>query len=452
MNRMTRLLDTTGWSRRPTQEPRTCPGDQHRVGASGTLEDLFHAGIAGDLSDGELLERFVRVPTAPAKRRSRPWSSGMARWSSGSAGRLDDPTPPRTPSRRHSWFWRGRPARSASASVSSWLFGVARRAAAGSGWRRRGGERYESRAAERTTGLDPGQARPADDLYPELHAEIDRLPEKYRLPIVLCYFEGLTHEQAASRLRWPVGTVKTRLLAAASGSGRGWSVAGGRSCSSAAGRSAPAGAPAGVPRASPRHDHPRRAGTRRAAARRRGFLNVLADDPGGHEIHADQQAEIGGGGVSACSSSASAPWSRPSKRPPKGRAGHPAAAVAEAGEAGSILRIPGGGDAGTNTSADPAPRSHHRLRPGNRDAPSACHSTAAVDKVLVDLGSVIKEDDPLLEVFSTDLAAAKGDYEVAVSQWAHDKKIWITRRRWPGRTPCPRRSSSRSRTTRRRAG
>ena len=28
---------------------------------------------------------------------------------------------------------------------------------------------------------------------------------------MLCYFEGLTHEQAASRLRWPVGTVKTRL-------------------------------------------------------------------------------------------------------------------------------------------------------------------------------------------------------------------------------------------------
>ena len=56
------------------------------------------------------------------------------------------------------------------------------------------------------------QRRPPDpDPYPELHAEIERLPEKYRVPIVLCYFEGLTHEQAASRLRWPLGTVKIRL-------------------------------------------------------------------------------------------------------------------------------------------------------------------------------------------------------------------------------------------------
>jgi cobalt-zinc-cadmium efflux system membrane fusion protein len=46
-----------------------------------------------------------------------------------------------------------------------------------------------------------------------------------------------------------------------------------------------------------------------------------------------------------------------------------------------------------------------------------------VDKVLVDLGSVVKQGDPLLQLFSTDLAAAKSDYEVAVSQWIHDKKV-----------------------------
>ena len=47
-----------------------------------------------------------------------------------------------------------------------------------------------------------------------------------------------------------------------------------------------------------------------------------------------------------------------------------------------------------------------------------------VDKVLVDLGSTVKKGDPLLELFSTDLAAAKSDYEVACSQWAHDKKVY----------------------------
>ena len=39
-----------------------------------------------------------------------------------------------------------------------------------------------------------------------------------------------------------------------------------------------------------------------------------------------------------------------------------------------------------------------------------------VEKVLVDLGATVKKGDPLLELFSTDLAAAKSDYEVACSQ------------------------------------
>ena len=44
-----------------------------------------------------------------------------------------------------------------------------------------------------------------------LHAEIDRLPERYRVPIVLCDLEGRSHEQAARHLGWPIGTVKSRL-------------------------------------------------------------------------------------------------------------------------------------------------------------------------------------------------------------------------------------------------
>src|SRR5262249_41493354 len=49
------------------------------------------------------------------------------------------------------------------------------------------------------------------ELWPELHAELERLPEKYRTPLVLCYLEGLSHELAARQLRWPLGTLKTRL-------------------------------------------------------------------------------------------------------------------------------------------------------------------------------------------------------------------------------------------------
>jgi cobalt-zinc-cadmium efflux system membrane fusion protein len=46
-----------------------------------------------------------------------------------------------------------------------------------------------------------------------------------------------------------------------------------------------------------------------------------------------------------------------------------------------------------------------------------------VDRVLVDLGTPVKRGDPLLELFSNDLAEAKSNYEAAVSQWAHDKKV-----------------------------
>ena len=40
-----------------------------------------------------------------------------------------------------------------------------------------------------------------------LHDEIQRLPVVFRLPVVLCYIEGLTVEEAARQLRWPRGTV-----------------------------------------------------------------------------------------------------------------------------------------------------------------------------------------------------------------------------------------------------
>ena len=47
--------------------------------------------------------------------------------------------------------------------------------------------------------------------FDKLHHEIDRLPEKYRLPIILCYIQGQTQPQAAQTLGWPLGTVQIRL-------------------------------------------------------------------------------------------------------------------------------------------------------------------------------------------------------------------------------------------------
>jgi len=47
--------------------------------------------------------------------------------------------------------------------------------------------------------------------HSELHEEINRLPEKYRSPIILCYMQGQTQTQAAQTLGWPLGTVQIRL-------------------------------------------------------------------------------------------------------------------------------------------------------------------------------------------------------------------------------------------------
>jgi RNA polymerase sigma factor (sigma-70 family) len=49
------------------------------------------------------------------------------------------------------------------------------------------------------------------DLRPLLLEELDRLPGKFREAIVLCHLEGKSHEEAARLLRWPIGTLSSRL-------------------------------------------------------------------------------------------------------------------------------------------------------------------------------------------------------------------------------------------------
>jgi RNA polymerase sigma factor (sigma-70 family) len=60
----------------------------------------------------------------------------------------------------------------------------------------------------------PVEEVPVPDWQPILHEEVGRLPEKYRVPVVLCYLEGMTQDAAARQLGWPLGTVKGRLARA----------------------------------------------------------------------------------------------------------------------------------------------------------------------------------------------------------------------------------------------
>jgi RNA polymerase sigma factor (sigma-70 family) len=94
--------------------------------------------------------------------------------------------------------------------IGDWLHGVARRTS------------LKARsAAARRRAVEPAMARseaqgeqPRNDWLPRLDEEIARLPEKYRLPLVLCDLQGKTRQQASQQLDWPEGTVAGRLVRA----------------------------------------------------------------------------------------------------------------------------------------------------------------------------------------------------------------------------------------------
>jgi RNA polymerase sigma-70 factor (ECF subfamily) len=102
-------------------------------------------------------------------------------------------------------------------SVGSWLHGVALRFSAEARSRAASRRRHERRRAEMTTNTtEPAVGGPSHDadLDRVVQEEIGRLPKKLRAAVVLCYFEGMTHETAAAQCGCPVGTVRSRLATA----------------------------------------------------------------------------------------------------------------------------------------------------------------------------------------------------------------------------------------------
>ncbi|HEY7424599.1 MAG TPA: sigma factor-like helix-turn-helix DNA-binding protein, partial [Gemmataceae bacterium] len=61
---------------------------------------------------------------------------------------------------------------------------------------------------------DPGQEAAWRELGRIVEEEVHALPEGLRTALLLCYWEGLTNDEAARRLGWPCGTLKTRLAKA----------------------------------------------------------------------------------------------------------------------------------------------------------------------------------------------------------------------------------------------
>jgi RNA polymerase sigma factor (sigma-70 family) len=96
-------------------------------------------------------------------------------------------------------------------SLGPWLHGVALRVARRAKCEAARQRAAEHRKAEITSQQDHAECGPEPMDFDELHEEIDRLPDKYRLPLILCYMQGQTQPQAAQTLGWPLGTVQIRL-------------------------------------------------------------------------------------------------------------------------------------------------------------------------------------------------------------------------------------------------
>jgi RNA polymerase sigma factor (sigma-70 family) len=97
--------------------------------------------------------------------------------------------------------------------LGPWLYGVAYRIAVRA--RTSAAKRHAREQQVRTkTHTDPGMDLEWRDLRNVLDEEVQRLPEKYRVPFILCHLEGKTNEEAARLLGCPKGTILSRLARA----------------------------------------------------------------------------------------------------------------------------------------------------------------------------------------------------------------------------------------------
>jgi RNA polymerase sigma factor (sigma-70 family) len=95
--------------------------------------------------------------------------------------------------------------------LAGWLYGVAYRTA----------RKVRAKAVRRSFHERQAALRAATEYAPlpeegwevraRVQREIQHLPDKYRMPLVLCYLQGLTNQQAAMKLGWPSGSISYRL-------------------------------------------------------------------------------------------------------------------------------------------------------------------------------------------------------------------------------------------------
>jgi RNA polymerase sigma factor (sigma-70 family) len=177
--------------------------------AQSGLNTLAHVGVAGNLSDAQLLDRFLARNGEAASAafealvtRHGPMVLDVCRHVLRDHHEAQDAFQAAflvLASRAGTIRRRD--------ALAGWLLGVARRVALRSRADLARRRVSEGRAAQERACHDGD----LPESWPELHEEIDMLPARYREPVVLCYLEGLNTDAAALRLGCPRGTVLSRL-------------------------------------------------------------------------------------------------------------------------------------------------------------------------------------------------------------------------------------------------
>ena len=173
------------------------------------LQTLFNVGAVRELSDGQLLERFAtdrgeaaELAFAVVVERHGPMVLRVCRSVLAETHDIEDAF-------QATFLVLVQKARSlwVRDSLGPWLHQVAVRTASRARLTAARRRRHEERAA--ATRAESHIVK-SDDLGSVLHQEIEKLPERYRAPLVLCDLEGRSLQQAARHLGWPLGTVKSR--------------------------------------------------------------------------------------------------------------------------------------------------------------------------------------------------------------------------------------------------
>ncbi|WP_422931823.1 sigma-70 family RNA polymerase sigma factor [Singulisphaera sp. PoT] len=182
------------------------------------LDALFSVGTSAGMSDDELVRQFLErrqeserashaaeVAFEAIVRRHGPMVLGVCR------RYLDDPNDVEDAFQAtFIVFFRRVGAFRFGESLGPWLHGVSRRVAARA---RAVALRERARRLDREVepATDPEAEGRRRDAMEWLDEELDRLPARYRVPIILYHLEGLTYQEAATRLDCPVGTIGVRL-------------------------------------------------------------------------------------------------------------------------------------------------------------------------------------------------------------------------------------------------